>query len=221
MDQQSVLDQIVLEFPRTRTELHGMLRHNFHLTIHPDPESGNTAFIAFRPGLVRDGDKTPAIAARIIDRKIRFTLRGQHQFSWFCLSENMGVEIKGCRNSLSFQGSVKEMIQYLTTQGLQTKPLVVELDDIRIVRLGRFGDGSGDPERIVAIVFWKTIFFLKGGRGPFITLSANSERFQILTASTGLIQLPDTDRVRQDEIKTVHLTDDGQSVFFQTQWVRD
>tara|TARA_Y100000031_G_C8137795_1_gene346119 strand:+ start:266 stop:895 length:630 start_codon:yes stop_codon:yes gene_type:complete len=208
MNYDSFFDHIWLVFPRTQTELHGILSNTLGLHMVADT-SGKYQFVVKQTSHVR------RILAGVNGRKVQFTRLGQWLFSWFCVYEDMDAEIRRCKDSLQFSGSMSELHQQLAGHGLLVEQIEGSDGVLRVIRRGRFG--GGDPRQVFGIIFWKTIFLVHGGRGIFIMLSADSEHFVILTASDALVPVGEAD---EDKVRTVLLGENRSSVFFRTHLLR-
>jgi hypothetical protein len=207
LSHESLFRYIWLGFPRTQAELFGLLRNTHQLVVLPDP-TGRFDY------LVKRRAQSPKLLAMIRRRKIRFTTDGQWLFSWFCITEDMEIEISHCRDSLEFNGLISELHHRLSDHGLVVDQIEGSEGILRALRRGDYGEGK--PRDILGIIFWKTVFLLRGGRGVFILLSAEDD-FTILTASAGLTPVSDPN---PDRVRTVIIGRETDSVVFKTELLR-
>jgi len=196
-----------LEFPRTQTELFGLLRDTHQLAVIRDA-TGSFEYV------IKRTPQSPKVLAVINRRRIRFTRDGRWLFSWFCVAEDMEIEISHCRDSLEFSGSIQDLHLRLKSGGLMVEQMEGGEGVLQVLRRGSYGEG--DPDDILGIIFWKTVFLLRGGRGVFILLSADEE-FTILTASAALMPVADAN---EDLVRTVTLGEEQDSVVFRTHVLR-
>ena len=208
LKEQSFFDHIWMSFSRTKAELFGILRHTLGLYVAADT-SGKYQFVVKRVA------KSDTVLAGISGRRVQFTRHGQWLFSWFCVYEDMEAEIQQCGDSLQFDGPMQDLHQAIIGYRLVVEQIEGSDGVLRVIRRGGFGEG--DSRQVLGIILWKTLFFLRGGRGVFIILTAEDERFVILTASQALVPVRDPD---EDKVRTVLLGEDQSSVFFQTHMLR-
>lgn len=212
MKEQGFFQYLNLVFPRTKAELLGIFKITLGLYVELSIHENRPCHLVYGSGI-----KTSRPALRIFGRTLEFLPGGAWLFSWLCTHEDMQAEVQGCKDSLAFQGDPDQLDLILLSEGLIVD--VIEGSDqyLRLVRRGNYGEG--DSDQIMALVFWKTVFFRKAGRGLFILLSAESAKFQIISASQALQPVVD-DRANQDRIPTIMLGDQGDSLIFRTSLLR-
>lgn len=212
MKDQGFFKYLNLVFPRTKAELIGIFKHTLGLYVEPSIHENRSCYLVYSSGI-----KTSRPALQIFDRTLQFLPGGAWLFSWLCAHEDMEAEVQGCKDSLSYQGDIDQLDLLLLSEGLKVDVVEGGEGYLRLVRRGSYG--QDDSDQILALIFWKTLFFRKAGRGLFILLSADSDHFEIISISDAL-QPVDDGETDQEKIPTILLGDQGDSLIFRTSLLR-